>query len=161
MQSAAARCQPCQSSSSWQSPSWEPSLRPGRSHLRKLKNGSVHQASRSATRKFNTLKVRERDYVRRTHSTTVYCANFCYEILTIQSLFQVLTLLFDPPPFDHTKLSIVHLPCSFFDGTQPPRRRRYTLTHNDITGDLLLSIGSTFNSSQLDGWYVKLIRCAY
>eukprot|EP00884_Botryococcus_braunii_P017487 jgi/Botrbrau1/4421/Bobra.0348s0011.1 len=71
---------------------------------------------------------------------------------------QVEALLFDPPPFDQSKLSIIHLPCSLLQGAHPPKRRRYTLTHNDITGDLLLSIGTMYNTSQLNGWYVKLIR---
>lgn len=75
------------------------------------------------------------------------------------TVLQVEALLFDAPPFDESKLSVVHLPCAFHDGSQPPMRRRYTLTHNDITGALLLTIGSIYNPSQLDGWYVKLLRC--
>lgn len=39
-----------------------------------------------------------------------------------------------------------------------PLPRRYTLTHNDVTGALALSIGSEYNSAQLEGWYVRMIR---
>ena len=39
-----------------------------------------------------------------------------------------------------------------------PLPRRYTLTHNDVTGALALSIGPDYNSAQLEGWYVRMIR---
>ena len=39
-----------------------------------------------------------------------------------------------------------------------PLPRRYTLTHNDVTGALALSIGPNYNSAQLEGWYVRMIR---
>lgn len=39
-----------------------------------------------------------------------------------------------------------------------PLPRRYTLTHNDVTGALALSIGDQYNSAQLEGWYVRMIR---
>ncbi len=37
-------------------------------------------------------------------------------------------------------------------------RRRYTLTHNDLTGFLTLSVGETYNSEQLSGLYTKFLR---
>ena len=37
-------------------------------------------------------------------------------------------------------------------------RRRYTLTHNDLTGYLTLSIGKEYNHNQLSGWYTKILR---
>lgn len=37
-------------------------------------------------------------------------------------------------------------------------RRRYTLTHNDLTGSLKLSIGQDYNIKQLAGWYTKFLR---
>jgi hypothetical protein len=40
----------------------------------------------------------------------------------------------------------------------PPRSRRYTLTHNDITGNLRLSIGPDFNEEQISGFYTRLLR---
>lgn len=48
--------------------------------------------------------------------------------------------LLDPPPFDPSKLRVEYLP----DGRQPQLAagRRYTLTHNDVTGSLQLSIGA-------------------
>jgi hypothetical protein len=36
--------------------------------------------------------------------------------------------------------------------------RRYTLTHNDLTGNLTLSIGREYNRQQLDGWYTRILR---
>ena len=40
----------------------------------------------------------------------------------------------------------------------PPKRRRYTLTHNDITGSLSLTIGSDYNRQQISGFYTRLLR---
>ena len=37
-------------------------------------------------------------------------------------------------------------------------RRRYTLTHSDSTGDLFLTIGSTYNLKQISGFYTRLMR---
>ena len=36
--------------------------------------------------------------------------------------------------------------------------RRYTLTHSDFTGDLLLSIGLDYNRGQISGWYTRFMR---
>lgn len=36
--------------------------------------------------------------------------------------------------------------------------RRYTLTHSDLTGDLFLTIGSTYNRKQISGLYTRLMR---
>ena len=36
--------------------------------------------------------------------------------------------------------------------------RFYTLTHSDITGDLFLSVGLTYNQEKLSGLYGKLMR---
>ena len=43
----------------------------------------------------------------------------------------------------------------------PPAPRRYTLTHNDLTGELQLSVGGAFNMAQISSWYNRLIRCAF
>jgi hypothetical protein len=48
--------------------------------------------------------------------------------------------LLDPPPFDPSKLSIEYLPGG--RGPLISSGRRYTLTHNDVTGSLQLSIGA-------------------
>ncbi|KAK3270115.1 hypothetical protein CYMTET_21475 [Cymbomonas tetramitiformis] len=67
--------------------------------------------------------------------------------------------LFDAPPFDATKLTI-----DFTNGTErtgPPPSvtpRRYTLTHNDWNGELLLSIGTKYNADQISGWYTRFLR---
>lgn len=39
-----------------------------------------------------------------------------------------------------------------------PTSRRYTLTHNDITGELWLSIGHQYNTKQVSGFYTRLLR---
>lgn len=39
-----------------------------------------------------------------------------------------------------------------------PRCRRYTLTHNDLTGSIQLSVGAEYNSQQLSGWYTRVLR---
>jgi hypothetical protein len=57
---------------------------------------------------------------------------------------------FEPPPFDSRKLKV-----KFLDGSSaqapPPTvtRRCYTLTHNDLTGELFLSVGSRFDDKQV------------
>jgi hypothetical protein len=40
----------------------------------------------------------------------------------------------------------------------PPRSRKYTLTHNDITGSLCLTIGADYNQQQISGFYTRLLR---
>lgn len=40
----------------------------------------------------------------------------------------------------------------------PVMPRCYTLTHSDWTGDLFLTVGPTFNKSQISGLYVRLMR---
>ncbi|PRW56547.1 Histone-lysine N-methyltransferase ASHR1 [Chlorella sorokiniana] len=64
--------------------------------------------------------------------------------------------LLDPPPFDPDKLRVQYLP----GGREPglAAGRRYTLTHNDVTGSLQLSIGREYNRDQLDGWYTRMLR---
>ena len=60
-------------------------------------------------------------------------------------------LPFDPPAFDPAKLTVVYLNGAIPLGPQPLAARRYTLTHSDITGQLLLSVGRQYNQGQLSG----------
>ena len=60
-------------------------------------------------------------------------------------------LPFDPPAFDPAKLTVVYLHGAIPLGPQPLAARRYTLTHSDITGQLLLSVGRQYNQGQLSG----------
>jgi hypothetical protein len=49
----------------------------------------------------------------------------------------------------------------FAFGAEPERPttpRRYTLTHSDATGDLLLTIGAEYERKQISGWYTRLMR---
>jgi hypothetical protein len=62
--------------------------------------------------------------------------------------------------FDPRKLTTTFLPGAHELGPPPPAPRRYTLTHNDLTGQLALSIGGCYNAAQVSGWYTRLIRCA-
>ena len=71
---------------------------------------------------------------------------------------QVTAQLFRPPVFDPRKRTTTFLPGTSETETQTPAPRRYTLTHNDITGQLSLSIGSNYNLVQVSGWYTRLIR---
>ena len=54
--------------------------------------------------------------------------------------------------------------CSvFFLGTnptraEPHRERRYTLTHNDLTRHLTMSVASDFNGGQTDVWVTRVLR---
>jgi Staygreen protein len=77
---------------------------------------------------------------------------------------QVSAALFEPPPFQPAKLTVTFMgegaraagtPSA---GSSLPPSRRYTLTHNDITGALRLSIGPEFNASQVQGLYTRILR---
>jgi hypothetical protein len=69
------------------------------------------------------------------------------------------TALLAPPPFDPAKLRVAHAAgCCPLGPAPPDAARRYTLTHNDLTGSLTLTIGPAFNDAQLSGWYVRLLR---
>jgi len=46
-------------------------------------------------------------------------------------------------------------PCG---GDRVKEGRAYTLTHNDITGELNMAIGPSINISQVDSWYTRLFR---
>ncbi|KAK9846596.1 hypothetical protein WJX81_007362 [Elliptochloris bilobata] len=67
-------------------------------------------------------------------------------------------LLFEPPPFNPAKLTTAWLPGVTRWGPMPPASRRYTLTHNDLTGELQLSVGAGYNTAQISSWYNRLIR---
>jgi hypothetical protein len=46
-------------------------------------------------------------------------------------------------------------------GARPPglsNPRRYTLTHSDLTGDLYLTIGMSYDRKQVSGLYTRLMR---
>ena len=65
--------------------------------------------------------------------------------------------LFTPPTFSAAKLSVFFLPDS--SSQQVANKARcYTLTHNDLTGQLHLTIGDRYNEQQLAGWYNRLLR---
>jgi len=93
--------------------------------------------------------------------------------------------LFSPPPFSPSKLAVSYLPGATPHGPLPlppyegggasahgggggggggggsganAATRTYTLTHNDLTGALLLSIGPRVNAEQVRGLYTRLVR---
>lgn len=61
-------------------------------------------------------------------------------------------------PFKASKLTVQRFPGTLQSGPYPQYPRRYTLTHNDLTGQLLLTIGHQYNQKQLSGWYNRLLR---
>eukprot|EP00197_Chlamydomonas_leiostraca_P002192 CAMPEP_0202858016 /NCGR_PEP_ID=MMETSP1391-20130828/720_1 /ASSEMBLY_ACC=CAM_ASM_000867 /TAXON_ID=1034604 /ORGANISM="Chlamydomonas leiostraca, Strain SAG 11-49" /LENGTH=407 /DNA_ID=CAMNT_0049536881 /DNA_START=150 /DNA_END=1374 /DNA_ORIENTATION=- len=65
--------------------------------------------------------------------------------------------LFEPPPFQPEKLSVTY-DADASMGCPSLLTRRYTLTHNDITGDLKLTVGSDYNLEQISGFYTRLLR---
>jgi hypothetical protein len=82
---------------------------------------------------------------------------------------QVDAALFEPPPFQPSKLSVQYLTGAAVSSASLlrtdsscsctlPACRRYTLTHNDITGALQLSIGSDYNQRQVQGFYTRILR---
>jgi len=54
------------------------------------------------------------------------------------------------------KLSVNFLTDSGIEAPIIPRR--YTLTHSDLTGELLLTIGKDYNLEQFSGWYSRFMR---
>ena len=63
-------------------------------------------------------------------------------------------LKFDP---DRVSVSFAEDTCRRI--AEPDRTRRYTLTHNDLTQHLTLSVASDFNpDGQADVWYTRLLR---
>lgn len=66
-------------------------------------------------------------------------------------MVQVCGTPFDPPSFNPAKLSVAYEPGCAQLAPPPLGARRYTLTHNDLTGALQLSIGRHFNRPQLSG----------
>eukprot|EP00963_Diacronema_lutheri_P006178 scaffold524_cov357-Pavlova_lutheri.AAC.19 len=67
-------------------------------------------------------------------------------------------MLFSPPPFDPKKVTV-----TFSLDTRPSSEkcalpRCYTLTHNDLTGQLFLTVGSEYNKAQISPPYVKFLR---
>jgi hypothetical protein len=69
-----------------------------------------------------------------------------------------LQALFDPPPFKPEKLSVAHIGSWGCSQTGSGQQRRYTLTHNDITGALKLTVGPDYNQAQISGFYTRLLR---
>ena len=64
--------------------------------------------------------------------------------------------MFEAPLFQPSKLKVSMLPGT--SSSMPSTSRRYTLTHNDITGELWLSIGNQYNRDQISGLYTRLLR---
>ena len=79
-----------------------------------------------------------------------------YSVFTLSFLLQKCAL--QPVPFKPSKLTVQRFPGTRQSGLCPQHPRRYTLTHNDLTGQLLLTIGHQYNKNQLSGWYNRLLR---
>lgn len=80
--------------------------------------------------------------------------------VTVYSLlsFSLQKCALQPVPFKPSKLTVQRFPGTRQSGLCPQHPRRYTLTHNDLTGQLLLTIGQHYNKKQLSGWYNRLLR---
>ena len=60
-----------------------------------------------------------------------------------------------------SNLDPAKLHVKYVDGvtaSSPLVPRCYTLTHSDSSGELFLTIGKTYNQSQVSGWYTRLMR---
>ncbi len=60
-----------------------------------------------------------------------------------------------------SRLNPDKLRVSFLPGVgseAPVVPRRYTLTHSDVSGNLYLTIGLSYNLKQIRGWYTRLMR---
>eukprot|EP00892_Ulva_mutabilis_P002663 jgi/Ulvmu1/12398/UM009_0045.1 len=89
-----------------------------------------------------------------------YLARVQLHDITPRRLAVVASALLPVPGLDARKLSISYMSTGaadvkFLREGQP---RRYTLTHNDLTAQLHLAVGDDFNTSQISGWYSRLVR---
>jgi hypothetical protein len=60
-----------------------------------------------------------------------------------------------------SRLDPARLHVTFAPGVSPQGPvipRAYTLTHSDSTGELFLTVGSTYDRRQISGWYTRLMR---
>jgi hypothetical protein len=72
----------------------------------------------------------------------------------VEALAVIRLLKFDP---DRVSVSFAEDTCRRI--AEPDRTRRYTLTHNDLTQHLTLSVATDFNpDGQADVWYTRLLR---
>jgi magnesium dechelatase len=60
------------------------------------------------------------------------------------------------PEFTPSKLHVKFNP--ELDSQGSPIPRCYTLTHSDLTGDLFLTIATTYDQEKISGWYTRLMR---
>lgn len=67
-------------------------------------------------------------------------------------------MLFSPPPFDPKKVTITYSTDTQSSNGKSAFLRCYTLTHNDLTGQLFLTVGSEYNKAQISPPYVKFLR---
>lgn len=110
--------------------------------------------------------------LRRGHHSAVArfrdCREFSLEVVDCARFVErrskrraVVARLFNPGDFDASKLTVKvednakNITLKSFKDLLP---RKYTLTHSDVTGELLLSIGPSFNHEQLTDWYTRLMR---
>lgn len=70
-------------------------------------------------------------------------------------------LSLEPPRFNAGQVTTLLLAGSLAGAASggPAGRRRYTLTHNDLTGSLLLSVGHEWNAAQTSGWRAPYLPC--
>ena len=69
----------------------------------------------------------------------------------INPYIQVAALPFAVPEFRSSKLSVEYTGPEPSKRSSLPDRRFYTLTHNDLTGDLFLTVGCSCNADQISG----------
>ena len=65
---------------------------------------------------------------------------------------------FDALKFDPDRVSVSFDVTSTEVEPESLLQRRYTLTHNDVTRNLTLTVGTTFNDEQTSVWYTRLLR---
>jgi len=66
--------------------------------------------------------------------------------------------VFDALKFDPDRVSVAFDASSTRVEPASLLQRRYTLTHNDVTRNLTLTVGNAFNDDQTSIWYTRLLR---
>jgi len=70
----------------------------------------------------------------------------------------VTSAVFDALKFDPDRVSVAFEAKTTGIEAESLLQRRYTLTHNDLTRNLTLTVGEAFNDAQTSIWYTRLLR---
>ena len=119
--------------------------------------GAGERASERALGRGGGRRARSMDARGRERSVTMSAREWMLTRSDFSS--QVVTsAVFDALKFDPERVSVSFDATSTQVEPESLLQRRYTLTHNDVTRNLTLTVGDAFNDDQTSIWYTKLLR---